>query len=166
MTAFLGYGLFINAKGVKHILMKLCSIRFLKKWQKNAIETGDDLIISSKELQGKNTRFWLENIALTAVSWSARYFIASCVILAFFNSSLGDQFIIFSRQFVLWVVMLLPATPGSTGVAELSFSALMCKFAPVALVGTMAFLWRTISYYPYLVLGAIVLPRWARRVYK
>ena len=35
-----------------------------------------------------------------------------------------------------------------------------------SLTTTLALLWRAISYYPYLFIGAIVLPRWIRRVFK
>lgn len=34
------------------------------------------------------------------------------------------------------------------------------------LTSSLALLWRLISYYPYLFIGAIVLPRWVNRVFK
>ncbi|GAB4426597.1 MAG: hypothetical protein OHK0039_44630 [Bacteroidia bacterium] len=37
---------------------------------------------------------------------------------------------------------------------------------PLALILILASIWRLISYYPYLLLGVFLLPRWLRRVYR
>jgi uncharacterized protein (TIRG00374 family) len=55
-------------------------------------------------------------------------------------------------------------TPGGSGVAEWAFGELLADFSTqVVLLGSMAILWRMISYYPYLIIGSIVLPRWLKR---
>ena len=61
--------------------------------------------------------------------------------------------------------MLISPTPGSTGVAEIAFSGFLKDFIPYGLAAALAFLWRLISYYPYLFIGAIILPRWIRRTH-
>ncbi len=86
--------------------------------------------------------------------------------MAFFNPELKDIPIIFSRQFPIWMIMLLPITSGGIGIAEIVYSALMCDFIDPHLVGTFSVLWRTISYYPYLIAGAIILPKWVGRIYR
>jgi uncharacterized protein (TIRG00374 family) len=58
--------------------------------------------------------------------------------------------------------MLISPTPGSSGVAEFAFSGFLKEFIPLGLVGALALLWRLISYYPYLFIGAAILPRWIR----
>ena len=50
----IAYALFVNAQAVKQFLHKLFSIKFLQKWQHNADETGEEMVIASKQLQGKN----------------------------------------------------------------------------------------------------------------
>jgi glycosyltransferase 2 family protein len=64
------------------------------------------------------------------------------------------------------MITLIPATPGGAGVAEISFSALMCDLTSPGLVPIMALMWRMVSFYPYLLMGLIFIPRWMGRVYR
>lgn len=64
----------------------------------------------------------------------------------------------------MFVMMIISPTPGSSGVAEFIFSELLQDLTPVGLGIALAALWRLISYYPYLLIGVLVLPRWLRRV--
>jgi len=64
--------------------------------------------------------------------------------------------------------MLISPTPGGSGFAEYVFTRYLGEFIPVdaALLGSvviaMALLWRMVSYYPYLLIGAIIFPRWIK----
>jgi uncharacterized protein (TIRG00374 family) len=71
---------------------------------------------------------------------------------------------IFSRQYVLWSFLMVPSTPGASGLAELSFIALNCEFIPGGLSAAVATLWRLFSYYNYILAGILVLPKWLKRV--
>jgi hypothetical protein len=60
--------------------------------------------------------------------------------------------------------MMISPTPGGSGVAEYAFGELMISFSrSTLLIAALALLWRLISYFPYLVIGAIILPRWLRK---
>ena len=61
--------------------------------------------------------------------------------------------------------MLVTPTPGGSGVAEAIFINYFAEFIPVAgsVVALIAILWRIISYYPYLIIGVIMTPRWIRK---
>ena len=74
--------------------------------------------------------------------------------------SFGDHLLVFARQLVMWIMMLVLPSPGGSGFAEAVFSDYMADFMPLAFVGVMAFLWRIITYYPYLIIGAVMVPRW------
>ena len=79
--------------------------------------------------------------------------------LAFF--SVHDHFMIFARQLVISIILLVSPTPGGSGVAELTFDIFLGEFIPIAgFAIALAFLWRLISYYPYLVIGALLVPQW------
>jgi hypothetical protein len=65
----------------------------------------------------------------------------------------------------MWVIMLISPTPGGSGIAEYAFSVYLEEFIPRGLDGSLALLWRLVSYYPYLIIGVVLLPRWVRRVY-
>mgnify|MGYP007101926325 CR=1 FL=1 len=61
---------------------------------------------------------------------------------------------------VMWITMLVAPTPGGAGFAEYAFREFLSSYIPTSPMA-LAFCWRLISYYPYLIVGAILLPRWA-----
>ncbi len=164
LTSIILYGIFINPWGSKRLLMIVFSLPFLKKYRRKAVETGNEIIITSKEMKGKPLSFWIKAFAGTFFSWTARFWVVNCLILAFVAG--GDQFLIYARQLVMWVILLISPTPGSSGVAEIAFSGFFADFIPEGLVPALSVLWRVISYYPYLFIGVIVLPHWLNRVRK
>ena len=162
-----GYGLFINPKGVKWLLLKLFGLRFLRRWRKAARKTGSELVEGAKEIKNSGFRFWWGVGSSTFLSWSSRYLVANALIMAFF--SVSDQLLLFARQLVMWIMMLVMPTPGGSGFAEVIFTN-YCRdliTVPLALqlsaATLIAFFWRGITYYPYLLIGAIVFPAWIKR---
>ncbi|MEX2596282.1 MAG: lysylphosphatidylglycerol synthase transmembrane domain-containing protein, partial [Salibacteraceae bacterium] len=152
----------------KRFLVAVFSLSFLKRWRKGAVETGNDLIITSAELKTKPFSFWLKAFVATFLSWTARFWVVNFLILSFtvIDISLLDHFLIYARQLVMWVILLISPTPGGSGVAEVAFSGFLKEFiSPASLAISIGVLWRIVSYYPYLLMGAIILPRWIQRVY-
>lgn len=81
--------------------------------------------------------------------------------MAFF--AVHDNLIIFARQFVMWIFMIISPTPGGTGVSEFIFKHYLADFIPVmSLVPVIIFLWRLLTYYNYLFIGALIIPRWVQ----
>jgi len=66
----------------------------------------------------------------------------------------------------MWIILLISPTPGSSGVAEFAFPIFLGEFLPIGTSTTLSVLWRTYTYYPYIVLGLIVLPIWTSRIIK
>lgn len=168
MTTGILIGVFFMPRSFKYILLQVFRIPFLKRWRYNIIEIGDDIIITSDELKGKPFKYWAKSFLATYVSWTGRYLVVNFIILAFIDfdwssTMIIDQVVIYARQLVMWVIMLISPTPGSSGVAELAFSGFLKEFIPLGLAGALAILWRLISYYPYLFIGSIILPRWLRK---
>ncbi|MCC7232196.1 MAG: flippase-like domain-containing protein [Bacteroidia bacterium] len=158
---FVAYALFINPRFVKWLLLKLFSLPLLRRWKHNALDTGNQLVIASNGLKNKSRKFWIQSFAGTFVSWTARYSIVNCLILAFHSVPI-DNFIVFARQVVMGIIILFSPTPGGSGIAEFMFSDFLGEFTPPGLAAGMGLLWRLLSYYPYLFIGAILLPRWIR----
>jgi glycosyltransferase 2 family protein len=162
-----GYGLLINPGGLKTLVVKIFRIPFLKRWQEQAINAGDDIVTSSKHFRSKSAGFWLKAVSTTFLSWSSRYLVANAILVAFFT--VHDHFLIFARQLVMWIMMLISPTPGGVGIAELVFTRYLSDFVPSGagqLAGTtmaIALIWRAISYYPYLIIGGIIAPSWVNR---
>ena len=154
---------FIFPKAIGRILSFLCRLPFLSKFQ-SKIETLDsDLQTTSKVMKSEKLSFWLGSFGATIVSWSCRYLVINCVLAAFLSLSLFDHFFILGKQLVLWIFMLVSPTPGGSGIAEFAFGELMGSFSSSAiLIVGLAVLWRLISYFPYLIIGAILLPNWLK----
>ncbi len=157
----------INPAGTKNVLIKIFSFKWLKKWQHNAERFGNELIETSKELRGKSVWYWLKAFFITTFSWTARFLVLNCLILAL-NPDISVDFLqqlkIYAEQLVMWVIMLVSPTPGASGVAEIAFSAFFKDYFPENSHAAVAVLWRAISYYPYLILGLLVLPVWVAKV--
>jgi glycosyltransferase 2 family protein len=163
-TCVMSFALFYRPRAFKWILLKFTTISFLKRWRADANRNGDEIIAASKELKGKAKRYWMKIILSTMFIWSARYLMLNCMITAFADISLMQHMTIFSRQIIMWVVMLISPTPGSSGTAEYFFIQFFQEFlADYTFVTNI--LWRMLSYYPYLLLGALFLPRWIKRVF-
>ena len=173
-TVFLSFGLFIKPKAIKSLLINIFKLRFLKKWSAGAEKTGNDLILASTELKKQGLWFWIKAFIATFFSWSARYWVINFLLLALlagstFNTSdyiagFNEHFLIFARQLVMWIMMLVMPTPGGSGFAEAIFSEYMAEFIPLGFVAMMALMWRLITYYPYLLIGAFVLPKWVKKI--
>lgn len=163
LTLIIIFGVFISPKTVKKLLIKLFSLKLFRKWYNKIEQVGDDLIQTSTELKGKSIWFWMKAFGATMLSWTARFWVVNFLILAFI--SVDDHLLIYGRQLVMWVIMLISPTPGGTGIAEFAFEGFLADFIPIGLGGLLAVLWRLLSYYPYLFIGAIVLPKWLKKVY-
>ncbi|MFC3880014.1 YbhN family protein [Algoriphagus namhaensis] len=156
--------LFYRPRVFKWVLMKIFTLGFLRKWKHDASEYGDQIIEASKELSGKSWNYWLPIILATIFIWSSRYLMLNALITAFVSLSLENHVIVFARQVIMWIVMMISPTPGSSGTAEFFFGQFFTQFLEGYTFVT-SILWRLLSYYPYLILGAIFLPRWIKQVF-
>ncbi|MBX2842597.1 MAG: flippase-like domain-containing protein [Flammeovirgaceae bacterium] len=165
-TLLMIYGLFVRPRAFKWVLIKLTGNRILKKWRKDAIQWGTEVISASEILLEKKSKYWTKAILSTIFIWSARYLMLNCLIAAFTDINIADHFLIFGRQIVMWIVMLISPTPGSAGTAEFVFPLFFSEFFTIAAFSAVvAIFWRLFTYYAYLGLGVFFLPRWIRRVF-
>lgn len=156
--------LFIWPKFSKQLLGGIFSLPILNRWKIKAIQTGDDIITTSKEMKKETLFSWLKIFLVTCGSWISRYLVINAILQAFLNLTLYDHALILGKQFVLWLFMLVSPTPGASGVAEYAFGELLISFSgSTILLAGMAIIWRLISYFPYLFIGAWILPRFLRR---
>ena len=157
------YGIFIKPQGLKKLLLFIFKFKYLKKWKHKIEQVGDDIILTSKEFRGKSFTFWIKASIATFFAWTARFWLVNFLILAF--TPVGEHFLIYGRQLVMWLVMVVFPTPGGAGVAEFAFKGFLSDFIPIGLAGLLAVLWRLASYYPYLFIGILVIPKWLKKVY-
>lgn len=161
---FLFSSVFLFPKLPIWFLKNLFSLPFLKKWKVNAMNTGKDIELASKEMKKESVGFWLKVFASTCASWTSRYLVINALLQAFLNLGILDHILILGKQLVLWLFMRMSPTPGGSGIAEYAFAELLSSFSQSALLLTgLAILWRLISYFPYLFIGAFLLPRWLKK---
>ena len=166
-VVLVGYGLFINPVAIKNLIINFFRLPFFRRWKESAIKAGNDIIDSSNDLKNKSSVFWLKALVTTFFSWTSRYLVVNAILLAFFTIS--DHLLIFARQLVLWIMMIISPTPGGSGFAELILGKYISDLIPVdptfsvSLALAMAIIWRIISYYPFLITGAIIIPAWIER---
>lgn len=153
------FAVFINPRAFRFVLLRLFSLPFLKKWKYRIIAWGNDLMITSKELKGKPFSYWLKGVIATFASWTSRFLLLNCLLMMIVPGI--DNLVAYAKQLVMWMIMLLSPTPGSSGVAEFAFYEFFGgSMVPLTVVGLLAILWRLLTYFPYLFAGAIILPRW------
>ncbi len=160
---FVAYALFVNPVFVKRALVGIFSAPFLRRWRRNMVTTGDQLIIAANGLQKKKWSYWWPALLATFVSWTARYSIVNCILHAFQSGPALNDAVIYGKQVIMGIIVLLSPTPGGSGLAEFIFNDFLGAFITTGLAPALALLWRLMSYYPYILIGSILLPRWIRR---
>ncbi|MBN1166022.1 MAG: flippase-like domain-containing protein [Methanospirillaceae archaeon] len=89
----------------------------------------------------------------TALFWITEFLVASVILMG-----LGlDPYILLSFffQIIIAIVMMIPLTPGSSGITELSTSSLYSLLVPSAMLGIFVLLWRFVTFYMNIILGSI-----------
>lgn len=163
----LTYGFFINPQGLKRLLMAIFKLPVIRRWRSKMDKVGDDMVSTSKYFANWTMKKWCKAFGATCMSWIARYWVVNTLIVAFLGVhylGVAGHFEVFGKQLAMWIMMLVMPTPGGSGFAEWVFKE--C-FSGIGLsVVALALCWRLVSYYPYLVMGAFILPRWIKRVLK
>ena len=166
-VVLVGYGLFFNPQAIKRLIINFFRLPILRRWHAAAVRAGDDIVESSHELRKRNFSFWLKAFTATFLSWTARYWVVNAILVAFFT--IHDHFLIFARQLVTWIMMIISPSPGGSGFAELILGRYISDQIPVdpviagSIAIAIAIIWRMISYYPYLIIGALLVPGWIER---
>jgi uncharacterized protein (TIRG00374 family) len=165
-TLVVFYGLFINPRGLKWLLLFIFKLPIIRRWRPQAHESGDELLKASNEFKNWSIRNWIKVMIASVLSWTSRYWVVNAIILFLFGYNYlgwGDHFVVFGKQLVMWIMMLIMPTPGGSGFAEVIFKEFLSTDLPAGMESFVAFLWRLITYYPYLIVGAIVVPVWIRK---
>lgn len=164
-AALFGIALFALPQASKRFFYRLGRLRFLHRFQHSLNHLGDEIEITAHEYKNQDWGFWIRMLIATVINWTARYGIVNALVFAFADTN-PDMIEVFARQYVLWIFLVIPTTPGASGWAEISFIALNCEFMPVGLTAGIALIWRIYTYYLYLLVGVIVLPGWLKRTEK
>ncbi len=163
----LTWGLF-RPRIIRRILMTLARLPFIRRFKRGLYQIGQDVIVTSKELRTKPMSFHIKAITATLGAWITRFLAVNFIILALVEMDWDamQQFLLYARAETMYVLTQFSPTPGGSGVMEYMFSGFFKDFISPSLGSLGALLWRLITYYPYLIIGAIIIPNWIRRILK
>jgi len=100
---------------------------------------------------GKAGLVW--GMACTALFWFCEFIIVSLLLIGLGQPPFFiESFIV---QLVIAIIMMIPLTPGGSGIAELSATSLYGLFVSSSIVGVLILLWRIILFYFNILLGVL-----------
>jgi hypothetical protein len=67
-----------------------------------------------------------------------------------------EPMLVFASQVIVMVLLVIPATPGASGVAELAGTTAFSLFIPSSLIGIVVLAWRAFTFYMNLFVGGFV----------
>jgi len=112
----------------------------------------DNLFGSMTRFTGAAWRGLFFGGIITALFWISEFLVASVIMMGL---GLGP-FILesFFFQILIAIIMMIPLTPGASGVTELSTSSLYALIIPSGMIGIFVILWRFVTFYLNIILGA------------
>jgi hypothetical protein len=134
---------------------------FTRTWEKARVE---ELVLrADKEIENFNdavVKFVksaksgiLWGTLFTLLYWLSEICTASLILMGLAQPPLFlESFVI---QLILAILMMLPLTPGSSGIAEAGAYSMYSLFIPVSIVGIFVVVWRVVLYYFNIALGIL-----------
>jgi len=161
------YGLFVQPRHIKRFLNWVASWPFLSRSKTRIAKAAEDIEVSSKHIRDLAWHFHAKLALATLVAWMLRFFTVTAILIALNPSmaqTLYDHIILLGRGASLYAITAYSPTPGGSGVAEIIFNQFYSEYISEGIAVIAALLWRVITYYPYLILGVIIIPNWIRKV--
>jgi uncharacterized protein (TIRG00374 family) len=145
---------------VKRVVNR-CTIWLTRKWENTRVE--ELLCRADKEIdnfQGATLRF--VHVAKGGLAWgmlfTLLYWVSEILTASLILVGLGQPPLIlesFVIQLILAILMMIPLTPGSSGIAEVGATSMYALFLPAGIVGIFVVLWRIVLYYFNIALGIL-----------
>jgi uncharacterized protein (TIRG00374 family) len=150
-AGLLAYGVFKNPAGIKRVVKAVFRLPLLRKYRDSVEEEAENLEIYASKLRNKPISFLIKAMGLTALTWLARIWLPTIVILSMLPA---DVLLSFLRSMSMNYAFLVMPTPGGSGGVEGLFAIFQGPLIDrKVFIGISVFLWRVISYYISIGLG-------------
>ena len=144
----------------KRVIQRI-SVWFARTWDRGRVERMVATI--DREVDNfHNSVFRFVRHAKMGLVWGSFYtllfWFTEFLIVSFILMGLGTEpFFLASlvAQIVIAIVMMIPLTPGASGIAEISATSFYGLFVNPAIVGVMVLIWRLIFFYLNIILGIL-----------
>jgi len=164
-TVLLFMGIIWKPKFINRMIKVIFKLKILSKWRENATDFAKNMIAASEESKKMNVSWWIKSFLSTALSWISRYLLVCALFIPFVT--FDNQWLIFARQCVIWLVLMVSPTPGGSGLSEWIFTQYYSDLVVAgAITLLVALAWRILSYYLYLLIGVVIIPSWFRNFKK
>jgi len=145
---------------VKRVVNR-CTIWLTRTWENRRVE--ELLARADKEIdnfQSATIRFvhtakggLFYGMLFTLLYWVSEIVTASLILVGLGQPPLIlESFVI---QLILAILMMMPLTPGSSGIAEVGATSMYALFIPGSIVGIFVVIWRVVLYYFNIALGIL-----------
>lgn len=135
------------------LLTKKLSDERKEKVKTDVVNGVDQFYNTFRHFAGKAKWGLVVGLLLSFAFWACEYSIASVILVGLGYEPNILLSIIY--QLIIAVILMIPLTPGSTGVAEVCYAAFYSMIMPTAAIGLFVVLLRMILYYSNLILGFI-----------
>jgi uncharacterized protein (TIRG00374 family) len=144
-------------------VMKRVAVRaarfFTRKWEPARVTTLLERI--EREIVNFHTAVLkFVRTAKSGLAWgmvfTLLYWVSEIVTASLILMGLGQPPLFFESfviQLILAILMMLPLTPGSSGIAEIGATSMYALFIPAAIIGVFVVIWRIVLYYFNIALG-------------
>lgn len=166
---FFFYGLFIDSNRIAKFLNWLSRLRWLRRFKESILETAEDIVLASKELQSEGWSFHGKALVATSIAWLCRFATIPLIVFAVIqieSLEIIDGILMLTRQEAMFMLTAFSPTPGGSGVAEALFGGFFTDYLSDSASVVVAVVWRILTYYSYLIAGTIILPLWIRKILK
>ncbi len=164
-TSILFTAIIAKPQSTEKFLGKVAGWRLFRRFSKNINTIASNMSATSAWVKGRGFSWWANVFGATTLSWFSRYFVVNALFWAFVPGV--NQILVFARQFVVWVVLMVSPTPGGSGISEWLFANYYGDLIGyLGIAAMIALVWRIFSYYIYLISGALLLPGYFRKEVK
>jgi hypothetical protein len=142
------------AKAVFKKILEWIERRAPGKTIRKMIERADDELenfFSGIRSFTGNSRGLILGLGCTTGFWVSEFFVASILLVALGQPPFIAESYLF--QLIIAVIMMVPFTPGSSGIAEISAASLYALIIPSAVLGMFILLWRGLFFYFNIIVG-------------
>ena len=151
----------VKNPGLMKRIIHYCSRWFTRTWESKKIEQFaqsvdrevDNFHTTLAEFLSHGKAGLVYGLVFTALFWFCEFIIVSFLLIGLSQPPIFVESLI--MQLVIALIMMIPLTPGSSGIAEISFTSLYGLFVNSSILGILVVLWRAILFYFKILLGLV-----------
>ena len=142
-----------KAKKVVDLLFSKIKLKRVAKLEDKFHLELDNFLSAVKRFQSEGKSTIGLALIFTVAFWLVAFMVPSILLLGFG----AEPGWVYSNaaQFILLIIVAVPITPGSSGVAEVGFTYLYHPLVDASILGVFTVVWRLSTYYVNLIVGGI-----------